>query len=438
MSFVACATTPTTPSAAPAVRATVSVDIAEAEISMDETIQVTATVKNGQAGDIVSWKSWDDAIATVKDGLITPVAPGFTTIEAAIPNGEAAYVNVTVSEVVGLNAKVYILEGASWTSARSEPVFIKAGKEGRYEFTVSASELVLRNVAAMYLKDMEIEENKAPDSILKSCVISVESISVNGFALPLFNNVDIEAVNDKGQLDRPFINEWNTAIEIVEGLPTSGHRDLAALFEGSKVQPEGNVVKIVLTAKAALNVEKAAAAAEAAAKPVLDDAATYHAFFGIQASDSWVFRNSYASDGYGFGTPEFTNGLFDTDNGGKAIQGVVTDAALTKADIEAGKTFTVSLANFVLDDPVNKATGLNLAFVSTDIPFGAVAVKSAKLIFDGKQVNLSPEGEELFTLMADKKYTLISFINIWDKSVKTFQYSLPKESVVIEFTLSLE
>ena len=89
------------------------------------------------------------------------------------------------------------------------------------------------------------------------------------------------------------------------------------------------------------------------------------------------------------------------------------------------------MSDFSLDDPANKATGLNLCFVSTDIPYGAVAVKSAKLFFDGKQVNLSPEGDELFTIMADKKYTLISFINVWDKG-KTFSYSLPKENRVIE------
>ena len=105
------------------------------------------------------------------DGLVSPVAPGLTTIEASLPSGEVAYVNVTVVEVVGLNAKVYLLEGANWSSARSEPAFIKAGAEGLYEFSLTASELMLRNVAAMYLKVSKSKRIRLPDSILASCII---------------------------------------------------------------------------------------------------------------------------------------------------------------------------------------------------------------------------------------------------------------------------
>ena len=67
------------------------------------------------------------------------------------------------------------------------------------------------------------------------------------------------------------------------------------------------------------------------------DAATYNAFFGIQAriaGSSAIPTRAIR----GFGTEEFKNGLFDTDNGGKKIQSVIEDATLTKADIEAGKT----------------------------------------------------------------------------------------------------
>jgi endoglucanase len=426
---------------ASASTATVSLDAAKLDLAVGAAAQLKATVAGGKADDAPQWRSKNETVAVVFGGKVLAVGPGITTVEAALPNGQTAFCLVAVKAVVGVRARVYLFEGAGWSAVRSEPIFIKAGSAERFEVEFKASELVLRNAAAMYLKDLEVEENKAAASILGSCVVTVESIQINGVELPLARNKDVEAVNEKGQLDLPMINEWAVEKEMVVGLPPAGNRDLPKAIPALVVAAQGNTVRVVFTANATADQRKIDAAAAAAAKPALDPAATYHAFLGIQAGDSWVFRNSYGSASYGAGTPEFEGGLFDTDNSvnaGGPVPGTIADAALTKADIEAGKTFKVSMVDFKLDDAKVKAASLNLAMISTDIPYGTVDVVAAKLFFDGKQVNLSGAGKDLFTVVMDKAYTMVSFINIWDAGVKAFGYAMPVKSVEMELTLALK
>ena len=137
-------------------------------------------------------------------------------------------------------------------------------------------------------------------------------VITNGTRIPLVNNEGIEAVNAKGQFDLPIINEWNSGIEMIDGFPSSGHRNLAMAIPGLAVQETGNEVVVKFRtlgpgAKAALAVAKKA-------KPTLDPAKAYHAYFGIQAADSWVFRNAWSNPSYGGDSKEFKNGLYDTEN----------------------------------------------------------------------------------------------------------------------------
>jgi hypothetical protein len=386
----------------------------------------------------VTWSSSDETVAVVWDGVVKAAGSGSCEISAKLANGKAAKSAVTVSLTGGIQARVYCFEGKGWSSVKSEPLVIKTGVEKEYQVRFNASKLVLTNIAALYLKDLEVEENHAAASAIDSCLISVQSISINGLSIPLLNNENIEAVNGKKQFDLPMINEWNPAVEMIGGFPPSGNRDIASAVKGLKLDEEKNEIAIKFRTLPAGGA--AAASAKAAPpKPVLDPDKTYHAYFGIQAADSWVFRNSYGNGSYGGNSKEFKNGLFDTENGLSAdghAQGTITDADITKADIEAGKTFAVSCVDFNLADKSAKPAAFNVAMISTDIPFALIKVLDAKLYLDGAPVNVK-EGKGIFTVDSDNGFATINFINIWNKSLKTFGYSMPVREIKMEFTCSL-
>ena len=70
------------------------VSITEEALSFDLTMGSTLTLHaavepNGTAAEAVSWKSSNPAVATVSaHGVVTPIAPGTTSIEAATPDGD--------------------------------------------------------------------------------------------------------------------------------------------------------------------------------------------------------------------------------------------------------------------------------------------------------------------------------------------------------------
>ncbi|MDE6160021.1 MAG: Ig-like domain-containing protein, partial [Muribaculaceae bacterium] len=79
----------------------IMLDKTEGEIRMDQTLQLTATVR--PADLFVSWTSSDESIATVDaNGLVTPVAPGKAIITAAAGTAKATC-EVTVNPLLGIN-----------------------------------------------------------------------------------------------------------------------------------------------------------------------------------------------------------------------------------------------------------------------------------------------------------------------------------------------
>jgi endoglucanase len=415
--------------------ATVALDQPKLTLATSGRASLKANVAGGTPQDRVTWSSTDETVAVVKDGAVVPTGPGYCYIKATLPNGNDAQCDLTVEAAVGIQAKVYLFEGAGWSSVKSTPLFIKPGVDQEYEVKFHASDLVLTNIAALYLKDVEVEENHAPTSDAEACPITVEALSINGVAVPLVKNEAIDAVNGKKQFDLPLINEWAPSIEMIAGFPKSGNRDITKAVPAVKLVGDNN--EVVVRFRVLPGAGATAAAAEPVkAKPTLDPAKTYHAYFGVQAADSWVFRNAVGNTQYGGGTPEFQGGLFDTENAKTPdghVPGKVIDASFTGADLIAGKTITVSCTGFDLSDKNAVPAALNAAMVSTDIPFGTVQITSAKLFFDGKQVNLK-EGQDLFGVDIDNFNVLVNFINIWQTSLKTFGYTMPVKDITMEFT----
>lgn len=75
---------------------TITVTPETADLKVGENVQLEAALNNGSTAT-VTWKSSDEAVATVNGGKITAVKPGKTTITATTSNGLTAAVELTVT-----------------------------------------------------------------------------------------------------------------------------------------------------------------------------------------------------------------------------------------------------------------------------------------------------------------------------------------------------
>ena len=81
---------------APAITA-LSVSPTSGSVALGSTLTITATVTPSGATTPVEWESMDTSIATVADGVVTPVAAGGVTIKATC-GGKTATCSVIVTE----------------------------------------------------------------------------------------------------------------------------------------------------------------------------------------------------------------------------------------------------------------------------------------------------------------------------------------------------
>lgn len=198
----------------------------------------------------------------------------------------------------------------------------------------------------------------------------------------------------------------------------------------------------------ATNVSKAG---KQAAKKEFDASGNteYHAYFGMQQKESWIFRDEWYADENGLNGTGFSDGqsfegaLYQSgENGNEPIEG----ATVTDAVIKGNGVYTVSVEglNGVLTAAeTEKQAEMSMIYVNTDIPKTAmdkVTISDWKLVIDNNTQ----------TLPADVFYPdeyidesgLISFhpFNAYQRdqgaypdcpSVKT-----PNDSVKITFTVS--
>ena len=83
-------------------------------------VTLQATVENVTGDATVAWESSDDEIATVVDGVVTPVAMGKVTITATV--GEiSAQKEITVYPAAGVITVAEALQVCAWTGANAAP-----------------------------------------------------------------------------------------------------------------------------------------------------------------------------------------------------------------------------------------------------------------------------------------------------------------------------
>ncbi len=107
----------------------ISLNVNTLEFTNNEPLTLTATVEPSDTTDVVVWKSSNASIATVKNGVVTPIANGNCTITAtcgekqavcsvSIDMGEIVMYSVTntLSYVTNDNSNASVQEGSSYTA----------------------------------------------------------------------------------------------------------------------------------------------------------------------------------------------------------------------------------------------------------------------------------------------------------------------------------
>ena len=108
---------------------------------------------------------------------------------------------------------------------------------------------------------------------------------------------------------------------------------------------------------------------------------------------------------------------------------VFNEATFEDAEITEAGTYKVSVSGF---DFASDADSLNLLFVSTDIPYGSAEISDINLYIDGNWAT----SVEYFEDPDDTEYVHFLLVNIWNGDLAEIPYTMPAESVEIEFTVT--
>lgn len=201
--------------------------------------QLTAVLTPADCTDRIVWSSSDDSVATVSsDGLVRPNGEGTAVITAKC-NGLTAECTVTVSKATATAVNLYILETQGWqTASGTESVLIS--ENGSYSVTMKVSSAVLENIGSFYFKDTQVQAGVLSKSLMKSCKITVDSVTVNGTALTLTGKASgVSAVNG-GSFDYCLLNRWATGMEAFEEFELVSDGDYN--FSGIELQDTNEIV----------------------------------------------------------------------------------------------------------------------------------------------------------------------------------------------------
>lgn len=187
---------------------------------------------------------------------------------------------------------------------------------------------------------------------------------------------------------------------------------------------------------------------EKAAKAEFDPNGTYHAYFGMQQTGSWIYRDEWHNAATGNGgtdLPEgvtFENLLQNNDEGTIAASGTVTDAEITGNGVY---TVGVEGLNNILKDAetADSTATLAMVYVDTDVPASAkdtFKISDWKLVVDGNEQTLP--AEIFYNPEAETNCAVIRFdaVNTYMKDKGEYadcpSVTTPADSIKIVFTVS--
>ncbi len=186
-----------------------------------------------------------------------------------------------------------------------------------------------------------------------------------------------------------------------------------------------------------------------AAAPAED--AAYHAYFGVQCTSSYVFRNAW-NDNYGLndaGHPGYFDRLtgwngFDKEADGSVDYGGTFEDAVITGSGEYTVALTTGAMGFGLqgqlpeeEEAAGITTSFNLLFVSTDIPASLVA--GEHLAITDVKVQIGAEGEWIDlpdAVDVSGQYVTLYAINTYNTQ-PGFEYTVPGADDTITFTFTV-
>lgn len=190
-------------------------------------------------------------------------------------------------------------------------------------------------------------------------------------------------------------------------------------------------------------------AGKKAAKAEFDPDGTYHAYFGMQQTGSWIFRDEWYSETLGTEGKDLKKS--DLPYEGAVYQSgqdglVKMDGTVTDVEITGNGTYTVGVEglNGCLTTTTGDDVKLAMLYVSTDIPMTAkdspVTISDWKLTMDGSETSLP--SDVFFPAEYTDESGLIRFdaVNTYqtDKGIYADGPTVmpPSDSIKITFTVS--
>lgn len=182
-------------------------------------------------------------------------------------------------------------------------------------------------------------------------------------------------------------------------------------------------------------------AGKKAGKADVDLAGTYHAYFGFQQTDSWVFRNAWYDPELGLDGKFKDDASYDQMLTSLDVSDPVpVGGTVTDVEIKGNGTYTVGVSGLDATKLNSDASKISLLFASTDIP--SKAVKDGTITFS--DVKLSVDGVEKwsgepFTNVDAEEWGLfqMDIVNTYqNEGYESPSIMLPTDSLEITFTVS--
>lgn len=155
-----------------------------------------------------------------------------------------------------------------------------------------------------------------------------------------------------------------------------------------------------------------------------------NAYFGIQTK-VYTFRNAYGDSNYGAETKWFNTLIkWGEDQDGDGEDDIIdTGASFTDAEIKEDGRYSVGVSGY---DFSSDSDGLNMLFVSTDVPYtNALKISDVAVYCDDVVTAI---GNPIITEDNDGNL-YIEIVNIYNTEAPNIEINMPKESLKIEFTI---
>ena len=132
---------------------------------------------------------------------------------------------------------------------------------------------------------------------------------------------------------------------------------------------------------------------EKAGKAKFNPDGTYHAYFGLQQQNTWIFRDQWFSPTLGVKGTDLAGNDYASILQSKDGKVLKKDGTVTDAEITGNGTYTIGVTglNGCIDTDLD-ANPISMIYASTDIPIsaikdGTVKISDVKMSIDGREAS---------------------------------------------------